>query len=331
MQMEIIKKKEKKKMDIVVISLFDGLSGARLALEGLKDINVLRYYSSDIDEFAIKVADSNYPQDTLYRLGDITKIDTDKLKLEISNDFGDIPILLIGGSPCQGFSIAGHMRGSATKEGLDVVSLDQYLNLKSNGFEFDGQSFLFWEYQRIKRDINPIFWVLENVRVTKKWLPMFNETMGVDGKLINSNVFSAQDRPRFYWASTILEDPTEISTLTIKDILEDLPIEQPLSPYMSKKFNGVSRLKKGIFNFTERPKGVTQTTGSGHGCKYIIKGNPDNAIAKRKLTPLEQERLQTIPDNYTAYVPTGKREHMIGNGFTIKVIEFVLNQVLKNK
>jgi len=315
------------KIKLVVISLFDGLSGGRIALDRVPNIEVLRYYSSEIDEDAIKIANKNYPMDKPYRLGDITKIDTNKLLNEIHTDFGsDVNILLIGGSPCQGFSMAGRLKGSSTIDNIDVTSLQQYLQLKKDGVEFNGQSYLFWEYVRIKNDINPMLFLLENVRVTKKWLPMFNSTMGCEGKLINSNLLSAQDRPRYYWTNIQFTDPEPLG-IKLSDILEDIPIEQPLSQYMTKNFNGISRLKKGIFNFTERDKGVCQTTGSGHGCKYIILGNPDNAIAKRKLTPIEQERLQTLPDNYTEGVTIGKREHMIGNGWTIDIIAHILEHI----
>ena len=310
--------------DIVVISLFDGLSGGRCALDDVPHLNVLRYYSSEIDKYAIQIADKNYPQDKPYRLGSVIDIDIAKLLEEIYNDFGqDVEILLIGGSPCQGFSMAGKLKGSSTVDKIDVVSLDQYLQLKADGTEFDGQSYLFWEYIRIKEAVNPDYFLLENVRVTKKWLSMFNKAVECEGRLVNSNLLSAQDRPRYYWTNINFADPTSIK-IDFKDILEDKPIDQPLSPYMTKDFNGVSRLKKGIFNFTERSKGVCQTTGSGHGCKYVILGSPDKPIAKRKLTPIEQERLQTLPDNHTEGVPIGRREHMIGNGWTIKIITHIL-------
>lgn len=313
-------------MKIVVVSLFDGLSGGRLATDRVEHLDVVRYYSSEVDKYAIQVANHNYPQDTQYRLGDIRNIDGKDLLHKIRDRFGDIKILLVGGSPCQGFSLTGRLKGSSTKCGEEVTTLERYLELKEQEFEFDGQSYLFWEYIRLMKEIMPDYYLLENVRVTKQWLPMFNEAMGGEGVLFNSNLVSAQDRPRYYWGNINYELP-EDKKIILKDILEDIPIEQPLSPYMTKDFNGVSRLDKGIFNFTERDKGVCQTTGSGHGCKYIILGSPKDARAKRKLTPLEQERLQTLPDNYTDFVKTGHREHMIGNGWTIDVVSHILSHI----
>lgn len=316
-------------MDIVIVSLFDGLSGGRLATDRVEHINVLRYYSSEVDKYAIQVANKNYPQDAQYRLGDVTKIDFEALLKEIRSEFGNVKVMLLGGSPCQGFSMAGKLKGSSTACGIDVVEYEQYMDLKEKEFEFNGQSYLFWEYVRAMKILKPDYFLLENVRVTKKWLPMFNKAMGVDCVLFNSNLVSAQDRPRYYWSNIEYTLP-EDKGIEFASILEDIPIEQPLAPYMTQEFDGVSRLRKGIFNFTERSKGVAQTAGIGHGCKYVIKGSPDNAIAQRRMTPIEQERSQTIPDNYTEGVTRGRREHMIGNGWTIDVVAHIL-RFIKDK
>lgn len=299
---------------INVLSLFDGMSCGRVALERA-EIKVNNYYSSEIDKYAIQIANKNYPQDEVTRLGDVLKVSGKSLP-QID--------LLIGGSPCQGFSMMGKLKGSSTKGGIDVTSLEQYIELKEQNFEFEGQSYLFWEYVRILKETKPKYFLLENVRVTKKWLPMFNEAMGCEGVLINSNLLSAQDRPRYYWTNIPYEMPKD-KNISIVDILEDIEISKPLSPYMTREFDGVSRLDKGIFNYTKRTKGVTQTTGASHGCKYIIKGSPKNPIAVRKLTPIEQERLQTLSDNYTYGVSNTERGRMIGNGWTVDVIAHILS------
>ena len=160
----------KHKDGLVVLSIFDGLSGGHLALDkaGLK---VAAYYSSEIDKYAIQIADKNYPQDTQYRLGSVIDLTDDQLRA-----LGPID-LVCGGSPCQGFSTQGKLKGSSTVEGVDVTTLEQYLDLKERGFEFFGQSYLFWEYIRVLKVVKPKYFFLENVRITKKWLPMFNETM----------------------------------------------------------------------------------------------------------------------------------------------------------
>ena len=216
--------------DLVVVSLFDGLSGGRIALSRVPHLNVLSYYSSEVDSYAIKIADKNYPQDTPYRLGDVTKVDGKALKEAISREFPNTPILLIGGSPCQGFSLAGKLKGSCTKEGIDVTSLEQYLELKAQEFEFDGQSYLFWEYIRLAYELEVSYYLLENVKVTSKWLPMFNEAMGVEPILINSSLVSAQNRQRYYWTNIPNVTQPADRGIILKDILEPIDIIYPGDP-----------------------------------------------------------------------------------------------------
>lgn len=217
-------------IEVVVVSLFDGLSGGRIALSRSPHIKVLRYYSSEVDKYAIQVADKNYPQDTPYRLGDVTKIDGIALKKQISEEFPNVPILLIGGSPCQGFSLAGKLKGSSTKSGIDVISLPQYLELKEQEFEFDGQSYLFWEYIRLAYELEVSYYLLENVKVTSKWLPMFNEAMGVEPILINSSLVSAQNRQRYYWTNIPNITQPKDRGIILKDILEPIEVHYDSEP-----------------------------------------------------------------------------------------------------
>ena len=193
-----------------VLSLFDGMSCGRIALERA-GIEVDNYYSSEIDKYAISIADKNYPQDSKNRLGNICEINTSKLpKID----------LLIGGSPCLNFSMAGNKKGSSTKCGIDVVTLEQYFELKDKGFEFEGQSYLFWEYVRIMRDVKPKYFFLENVRITKKWLPMFNKAMGCEPFICNSSLVSAQNRLRYYWTNIPNLTQPEDKEIVLRDILE---------------------------------------------------------------------------------------------------------------
>jgi DNA (cytosine-5)-methyltransferase 3A len=297
-----------------VLSLFDGMSCGRIALERV-GISVDKYYSSEIDEPAIKVANFNYPQDKIYRLGDVTKLTDEQLK-KLNID------ILIGGSPCQGFSVAGKRKGSSTKEGIDVTSLEQYLQLKEDGFEFDGQSYLFWEYIRILRITKPKYFLLENVRVSKKWINMFNEAIEVEPIYINSNLVSAQNRPRFYWTNIPNVTLPKDKEIKVQDILEDIPMTKPLSNYMTQEFDGVNRLDKGIFTFTNSDKACCLTTGGGHGNKYLLDRDKE---VQRKLTVLEMERLQTLPEGYTNCVGKGQAGKMIGNGWTVDVIAHILS------
>ena len=228
-------------MKIVVVSLFDGMSCGRIALDRTPKLNVKRYYSSEIDKYAIQIADKNYPQDTKHRLGNVIDINGKTLGKKIRKKFGKkMKIILIGGSPCQGFSNAGKRKGSATSCGIDVTSLEQYLTLKEEGFEFDGQSYLFWEYVRIWKELKPDLFFLENVRVTKKWLPMFNETMGVEPISINSALVSAQNRVRFYWTNIPNLTQPEDKGILLKDILESGAVDRNKSLCVTTRVAGAT-------------------------------------------------------------------------------------------
>lgn len=132
--------------------------------------------------------------------------------------------LLIGGSPCQSFSFAGKRVGMATKENEKVLSLDRYLELKELGFEFEGQSYLFWEYMRILtelRRLNPnIKFLLENVKMKKEWERVLTEAIGVEGVHINSALVSAQNRKRIYWTNIGQIAQPEDRGLLLRDILQ---------------------------------------------------------------------------------------------------------------
>ena len=182
---------------IRVLSLFDGMSCGQIALRDL-GFPIEVYYASEIDKFAIQQTQLNFP-DTV-QLGDVRNIDVDKLCDEI----GEFDLLLAG-SPCTNLSTAGNRAGLATKENMEILSLGQYLDLKESGFEFEGQSYLFWEFMRVLtalRRRNPnIMFLLENVEMGKKWERVFSEAVGVHGVHINSALVSAQNRRRIYWSN----------------------------------------------------------------------------------------------------------------------------------
>lgn len=180
-------------MGIRVLSLFDGMGCGRIALEEL-GIKVDTYFASEVDKNAIAMETLNFP-DTVC-LGDVTKVDVRKL--------GHID-LLVGGSPCTDLSMAGTRRGLSTVDKQEILSLEQYMQLKSEGFQFAGESFLFWEYVRIKNELletNPnLIWFLENVEMGEKWESVFNNIMGIPGVHVNSALVSAQNRRRIYWTN----------------------------------------------------------------------------------------------------------------------------------
>jgi DNA (cytosine-5)-methyltransferase 3A len=180
-----------------VLSLFDGCSGGQQALDKLGK-KVDNYYASEIDKYAIQVTMANYPN--TIQLGSVTEVDVSKLPTIH---------LLCGGSPCQSFSFAGKRKGMSTKDSIEILTLKHYLELKSQNFEFEGQSYLFWEYMRILTDIkkvNPdVKFLLENVMMGEKWQRILTQAIGINPIEINSSLVSAQNRRRLYWTNIGVE------------------------------------------------------------------------------------------------------------------------------
>ncbi|MBO5705215.1 MAG: DNA (cytosine-5-)-methyltransferase [Alphaproteobacteria bacterium] len=285
-----------------VLSLFDGISCGRVALERA-GISVEKYYASEIDKYAIQIAQKNYP-DTI-QIGDVCDVNPD--------DYKAID-LLIGGSPCQSLSITmGQTRTS-----------------------LNGKSKLFFEYLRIFKAIKPKWFLLENVAsMNKESRDTISELLGVQPILINSNCFSAQDRPRLYWTNI----PVNVlglkeSNLCLKDILEESVDEKYFYSYpltninMAKQVCAIMEYKnndmhKRIFNPAFKCHTLTTCGGGNTQKKVYIDGRA------RKLTPIEYERLQTLPDNYTDCVADSHRYTAIGNGWTVDVIAHIFSSGIK--
>jgi len=277
---------------INVLSLFDGMSCGQIALEKA-GIKVNNYYASEIDKFAIKVTKSNYPN-TIH-LGDVTKIDAKNLP-KIN--------LLIGGSPCQGFSFAG-----------------KQLNFN------DSRSKLFFEFVRLKNELNPTYFLLENVRMKKEYKEIISNYLGVTPIEINSSNFVAQNRPRLYWANFKIEKPKEksykLEDFLVKDgdeSLEKFKLSDKAIEYMNRLRNGKPR-----WNYHKNPLNGNAACLTAN----MHKGIPYGVIKEkmRKLTPVECERLQGVPDNYTNFVSNTQRFRMLGNGWTVNVVEYIFNQI----
>jgi len=290
-----------------VLSLFDGMSCGRIALERA-GLPVTEYLASEIDKYAIQVSESNYPD--IIRLGDVRGVDPINL--------GKID-LLIGGSPCQSFSFAGKRAGMATKEKQEITDLSTYLRLKSECFEFEGQSYLFWEYVRVLEGLrveNPgIKFLLENVDMERRWELVISRALGVNPVVINSRLVSAQNRVRLYWTNigmkpmglfgdmhSIIEQPKDRGLL-LKDVLEqEVDEKYYLSANAIKYLNRVP-MNQRFLQDEQDEKGGCITANYHKGVPYnamttahqMMRYTEDYRI--RRLTPLECERLQTVPDN----------------------------------
>ena len=204
---------------IRVWSLFDGMSCASIALKEL-NIDVECFISSEIDSHAIKVEKHNFPN--MIQVGSVTDISVS----ELVKKYG-VPDFLCGGSPCQSFSFSGKMKGMSTAQGEEIYTLNRYLELKSQGFEFEGQSYLFWEYIRILTELRNyntnIYFFLENVEMLEKWERCLSHAIGVRGVHINSALVSAQNRKRIYWSNIKVKD---LGNTSLFDFSED-PFELP--------------------------------------------------------------------------------------------------------
>lgn len=373
-----------------VLSLFDGMSCGQIALERA-GIKVKNYFASEIDKHAIKVTQHNYP-DTI-QLGSVTEIKgTDLPQID----------LLIGGSPCQGFSFAG----------------------KQLNFE-DPRSKLFFDFVRLLNECKPKYFLLENVKMKKEYQDVITEHLGVEPIEINSNLLSAQNRKRIYWTNipgvTIPND----KGILLKDIVHENADNQlsekeldymlrssgKWSPSTNNRFETylnypekkahcltanlnkgvpyncffeilseyivpfdktlqildkeVQRGKVGYFRkdsqanrvYYIHDKAVTLTGEAGGGAakmgQYLFGSITPDRIEKRqngqrfndgkkfytltaqdkhgvliegyirKLTPIECERLQTVPDNYSSIVSNSQRYKMLGNGWTVDVIAHI--------
>lgn len=207
---------------IRVWSLFDGMSCGHIALNEL-NIPIEYYISSEIDKHAIKAEKQNFPN--MIQVGSVTDINV----VELVEKYG-VPDFIFGGSPCQAFSMSGKMKGMSTSQGEEVYTLDRYLELKSQRFEFEGQSYLFWEYMRILTELrkyNPnILFFLENVEMLEKWERCLSHAIGVRGVHINSALVSAQQRKRIYWSNIKVKDLGNTSLFDFSDDPFEWPTKQ---------------------------------------------------------------------------------------------------------
>jgi DNA (cytosine-5)-methyltransferase 3A len=308
---------------VILVSPFNGFGGASQAVKEL-GITPYKTYISEIDKFANIVAMENHPDSI--QLGDITQI-KDKTLLSIKDEASKIGgvVILIGGSPCQGFSLLGRRKGSSTECGIKVDTYEKYTQLKNENFAFNGQSYLFWEYIRLKKILNPDFFLLENVKITKEWLPMFNQTLGVKEIRFNSNLVSAQNRDRWYWTNIPQVEERPKCDLVAKDILDEDATFTELAPYFKRNWGKTTRADK-LTTIDKKAQPMLASMCKGNAARYILS---EDRQTMHKYSPEEAERLQTLPVGYTNAVSTSQRLKMIGNGYTIKAISHLIQLAFK--
>lgn len=313
-----------------VLALFDGISCGQVALQRV-GFNVDEYFASEIDKSAISITQKNYP--STKQLGDINNIDEDFLLTIPKID------LILAGSPCQSFSRQGA------------------------GLNFDdprGQ--LFFKFVKIlnwlKENNNPdVKFILENVIMKKEWEDVITEFVGVSPIKIDSHLLSAQKRQRLYWTNiedvvqpedlntelkSILEDDVDESYTIKEDELASQPItikDQYVERFITQDGDNLivrNATKLGYLiaedgdcvnmsipnSLTRRGRvGKKKTNTLDTQCNQAVYTNG----TLRRFTPVELERLQTLPDNYTEGIPENKRKYAIGNGWTVDVIAHILS------
>jgi len=286
-----------------VLSLFDGMSCGRIALDQL-NIPVEKYYASEIDKYAMQVSQANYPE--IIQVGDICNLD--------AKDYQDVDLMLAG-SPCQGFSMAG----------------------KQLAFD-DPRSALFFEFIRLLKEIKPKYFLLENVRMKKEYLQVISEQVsacypeipfGIEPIFINSSLLSAQSRPRYYWTNIPgIQEPKE-KGIVLKDILETREIEGVIAG--AYRARSIDKDGNRVAWKEAKPQQMLELRKDNKS-NSVTSVQKDSVLTKdevywRKLTPLECERLQTVPDNYTNHVSNSQRFKMLGNGWTIAVIKHIFKNM----
>lgn len=338
-----------------VLSLFDGISCARVAFEKA-GIKVDAYYASEIDKHAIAVSKKNYPD--IIQLGSVVGLTPPE-----GIDF------LIGGSPCQDLSIA-----KKDRQGLD-----------------GDRSGLFWEYVRIKEECNPTYFILENVAsMPKKDRDLITITLGVQPVLFNASLVSAQCRKRLFWTNLKFDLPEDRGIL-LKHILQpDGEVDERMvsdgkafcltATYQgATESNSIERKQRTMVKFTptaqtgrnetkklgyvgefdHQAKRVYDEEGklpalnvvcnsmvkvghigtsngkanrvydpSGKSCTLSTSSPLVQCSSIRKLTPIECERLQSLPDNYTEGIAKTNRYKCLGNAFNVDVVSHILRSLV---
>lgn len=292
---------------INVLSLFDGISCGQVALKKA-NIKVDEYFASEIDKHAIKVTKSNFPNTK--HIGDV--------RLVKSIDLPKID-LLMGGSPCQGFSFSG----------------------KQLNFE-DPRSKLFFEFYRLIKETNPKYWLLENVVMKKEYQDIVSNYLGVEPIRLNSNLTSAQNRVRLYWSNFCIEEPVD-QCIELKDILENNEVINPAA------IRGRKLVDKSIKDKLDIKDNIPYTQCLEVREKYTNKSNCLTTVAKdtvltsmpigrhsdafnkklpyRNYTKVERCRLMNLPDDYCDEISLNQTVKATGNGWDVGMIAHIFKEM----
>lgn len=285
-----------------ILSLFDGISCGQVALTRL-GFKIDNYFASEINQSSIFVCMNNFPN--TIQLGDVRNVRTTDLpKID----------LLIGGSPCQDLS-----------------------NAKPNGEGLNGEkSKLFYEFVRILKETKPTWFLLENVKMKKEWQDIISNILGVQPIELNSNLVSAQNRQRLYWTNIPNITKPKDKGILIKDIVYD----DNYKVFTDERIENTKIATKKYLRWDLSGKGYKSQQDrayykNGKVCT-LPAANPSNKLnividngKYRRMHPIEAERAQTLPDNYTKGLSDGKRLSIIGDGWTVDIITHILSHINK--
>lgn len=307
--------------NMIVLSLFDGMACGRIALERA-EIKVTKYFAAEIDTHAMAVAKHNYPD--IIHIGDVTKVKYLNGWLHTENGsfhVGRID-LIIGGSPCQGFSYAG-----------DQLAFD------------DPRSRLFFEYVRLKNETMARYFLLENVVMKQEFQDVISEHLGVIPVFINSDLVSAHTRKRLYWSNIPISIP-EDKGIELQSVLDSGYTEKKKSYCLTATYGNAC--VQNYFIKSERQHkflnpvvrvgntfhlhdGVIITIEPSKGADYNRERLNALKAYTSKLSPEECEKLQNVPVGYTAIARTAERYKMLGNGWTVDVIVHIFKSIQAKK
>ena len=283
---------------INVLSLFDGISCGHIALDKA-GISINKYYASEIDKYAIKVTNKNYPE--TINLGDVTTVSGELFTEKID--------LLIGGSPCQGFSQAGKMKN----------------------FD-DPRSKLFWEYVRILQEVKPKYFLLENVVMKQEWQDIISEALGVKPIMIDSSLTSAATRKRLYWTNIPGVGQPEDLGITFGDIRER-DVQEGSIYYTDKGLDWIRRHEKRtgktlrIIGDSDKMQMLEASMYKKYSSQRFF--GIEDTHGLRYITVTECERCMNVPDGYTDCCSNTQRYKQLGNGWEVNTITHIF-RTLKN-
>jgi DNA (cytosine-5)-methyltransferase 3A len=318
----------------VLLSLFAGYGGSRLSAQfaGLK---IKKEYASEVNKSAIAVMKHNHPDIIL--VGDVRNLRPE--------DFLDVT-LITAGSPCPDFSFCGNKKGMVTKDKkgnpIEILTLEHYVQLKEEEFEFDGESYLFWEFVRlyygirdlqIKMGLPVLKFMLENVKMIKKWENVISDALGVKPILFDAAVVWGQNRERLFWVDIDGVTVPEDRGITIGDLIKGADNgtgfrgreganRKYFYPQSTRKDNKSNCLLTSLGS-------ITKKTGKMYGTGFYTTKRGDVKL----LTISEAEILQGLDEGYTNVkgVSDTARIKMIGNGWCIPVTGHIMSFLKKNK